>query len=324
MRIDSEKVKKLRETRGQTQARFAASCGVGESTIKYWEGGKSRRALPGTVLRVINRLGIRRARILSPYGQGSGPDELPRFLDQQNFPRSSPEIFEAVRKAAVEDMRADFTAASLRYEQALQTIGNRAAGEKAQLLVKYAASLDNSSRFEEAARLLEREFDRSLTGPVAHWARYHLALAYRRIAERTKGESYLDKAEVIFREVSKKGDERQRVAAGHQLGCVLLVRASRASNTKGKTALLRKARKHFEAAAGRWHREGNFREGYSLRRLAEIAALEEHPFEAHGRLLDAFEVFVRHDCYRYAREVRKQIEGLARMSIGAQLPDGVK
>ena len=215
-------------------------------------------------------------------------------------------------------MKSDFKKAHLRYEQALEAIGNRDAAAKAQLLVRYMTSLDNSAGSERAARVLEKELKQPMHSAVALWARYHLALAYRRMAERSKVGTYLDEAEKILREVECNGDAKQRVAAVHQLGCVFLVRASRECNNKPKTALLRKARNYFKSAAGRWRKMENFREGYSLRRLAEIAEQEGQQVDAHQDLLSAFEVFVRHDCYRYADEVRAHIEALLRKIAGGR------
>jgi len=62
----------------------------------------------------------------------------------------------------------------------------------------------------------------------------------------------------------------------------------------------------------RWRKTGNFREGYALRRLADIAEIQEDMLKAHSYLVDAFEVFVRHDCYRYRDEVRVHLDRLAK------------
>jgi hypothetical protein len=181
--------------------------------------------------------------------------------------------------------------------------------------VRYVTSLDNSAAFEKAATILERQLSRPMPGPVALWARYHLALAYRHMAERSKVESYLDKAQRIFLEVECTGDTKQRVASVHQLGCVFLVRASRETANKRSAALLRKAYNYFEAAARRWRRMENFREGYARRRLAEIAEQQGHLLDAHRDLIAALEVFVRHDCYRYADDVRAHIKTLVRKIV---------
>jgi len=93
---------------------------------------------------------------------------------------------------------------------------------------------------------------------------------------------------------------------------LFLVRASCETANKRSAALLRTAYKHFESAARRWRKMENFREGYALRRLAEIAQQEGHLLDAHRDLMAALEVFVRHDCYRYADEVRAHIKTLVR------------
>src|ERR1700682_3521449 len=172
MRIDSQKIRALREARGKTQAAFADSCGVGESTIKYWESGKSKRVLPGTVFQVATRLGISRDQMRAPLERDTGLKELPRFLDQQIFPDGPAEVLNAMREAAIADMKSDFKKAHLRYERALEAIGNRDAAAKAQLLVRYMTSVDNSAACEEAARVLEGELKRPMESAVALWARY--------------------------------------------------------------------------------------------------------------------------------------------------------
>src|SRR5713226_1089408 len=134
MRIDAQKIKSLRERRGQTQAEFAKSCGVGESTIKYWESGKSKRVRPETVFRVVKRLRVQRDQILSTLDHDTDVKALPPFLDQQVFPDGPPELLEAMREAAIADMNSDFEEAHLRYEKALERIGDRDAVTKAQLL----------------------------------------------------------------------------------------------------------------------------------------------------------------------------------------------
>lgn len=310
MKIDRAKVRALREARCESRADFAKACGVGESTIKYWELGKSKRVLPATVYRICVRLKVRREQLLDLSDSDTGRKALPSFLAQQIVPDGPAGFLEMMREAAIADMKGDHRSAQLLYRNALAKIGDRNASAKAQVMVRYMTSLDDSAACEEAARGLENELRRQPDGPIAHWARYHLALAYRRMAERSKGSIYLRTAERMFREVWSKGDSRQQVAAVHQLGCILLVRASREGRAKSRAALLRRSRLHFERAALRWRKTENFREGYALRRLAEIAAQEGDVATAHRQLLAAFEVFVRHECYRYRDEVRDLLERL--------------
>jgi transcriptional regulator with XRE-family HTH domain len=310
MKIDGAKVRALREKRCQSRGDFAKACGVGESTIKYWELGKSKRVLPSTVHRICVRLKVRREQLLDLSNSDTGRKALPSFLAQQIVPHGPAEFLEMMREAAIADMKGDHPSAQLLYRDALAKIGDRDAAAKAKVIVRYMTSLDDGEACEEAARGLENELRRLPDGPIAHWARYHLALAYRRMAERSKGSSYLRTAEKMFREVWSKGDSRQRVAAVHQLGCILLVRASREGRPKSWAALLGRARRHFERAALRWRETENFREGYALRRLAEIAEQEGDVAAAHRQLLGAFEVFVRHECYRYRDQVRDHLERL--------------
>jgi transcriptional regulator with XRE-family HTH domain len=310
MKIEGAKILVLREARCETRGDFAKACGVSASTIKYWERGKSKRVLPATVYRICVRLQVRREQLLDLSDSDTGRKALPSFLAQQIVPVGPAGFLEMMREAAVADMKGDHRSAQLLYRGALVKIGDRNSAVKAQVMVRYMTSLDDSTACEEAARGLESELRRQPDGPIAHWARYHLALAYRRMAERSKRSRYLRTAERMFREVWSKGDFRQRVAAVHQLGCIVLVRASREDRAKSRAALLRRARRHFERAALRWRKSENFREGYALRRLAEIAEQEGDAAAAHRHLLGAFEVFVRHECYRYRDEVREHLERL--------------
>lgn len=310
MKMDGAKLRALREGRCESRADFAKACGVGESTIKYWELGKSKRVLPATVHRICVRLKVRREQLVDLSDSDTGHKALPSFLAQQIVPDGPDEFLEMMREAAIADMKGDHRSAQRLYRGALAKIGDHDAAAKAQVIVRYMTSLDDSAACEEAARGLEYELRRLRDGPVAHWARYHLALAYRRLAERSKGSRYLRTAERMFREVWSRGDSRQRVAAMHQLGCILLVRASREVRAKSRAALLRRARRYFERAALRWREAENFREGYALRRLAEIAEQEGDIAAAHHQLLAAFEVFVRHECYRYRDEVREHLKQL--------------
>jgi hypothetical protein len=95
------------------------------------------------------------------------------------------------------------------------------------------------------------------------------------------------------------------------LGCVYLVQARQTAHLQRRNAALRRAARHFHEARRKWQKKKNFREGYSLRRLADIARLEHDDLTAHGYLLDALEVFVRYDCYRYRDDVRAELDGLA-------------
>jgi len=315
MKIDGAKVKALRETRCESRGDFAKACGIGESTVKYWELGKSKRVFPATVHRVCVRLEVRPERILDMSDSDIGQRALPPFLGQQIVPDGPAGFLEMMREAAIDDMKGDHRSAQLLYRGALAQIGDPNAAAKAQVIVRYMTSLDDSAACEEAARGLEHELRNLPDGPVAHWARYHLALAYRHMAERSNSASYLRTAERMFREVRSKGDSKQRVATGHQLGCVLLVRASREHRAKSRAAMLRCARRYFERAALRWREADNFREGYALRRLAEIAEQAGDVATAHRLLLDAFEVFIRHECYRYRDDVRKHLARLIDKSL---------
>jgi len=314
MKIDHAKVLALRETRCESRGDFAKACGVSGSTIKYWELGKSKRVLPATVHRICVRLKVRREQLLDLSDSDTGRKALPSFLAQQIVPDGPAGFLEMMREAAIADMKGNHASAQLLYRDALAKIGDRSAAATAQVMVRYMTSLDDSAACEEAACGLENELRCLPDGPIANWARYHLALAYRRMAERSKGSRYLRTAERMFQEVLSKGDSSQRVAATHQLGCIMLVRASHESRAKSWAALLRRARRHFERVALRWRETENFREGYALRRLAEIAEQEGDIGAAHRMLLGAFEVFVRHECYRYRDEVREHLERLVERS----------
>jgi tetratricopeptide (TPR) repeat protein len=235
---------------------------------------------------------------------------------------------EILREGAVADMSNDFATARARFEEALQTVPSGDLDGKAHIIIRCATALDNNRNSVEALSLLRPLLEEKqwhvLQPKIVKWLKYHVALAHRRIAESLEINDdvvtgNLDTADVLFKEVESTGETGQRIAATHQLGCVLWVRAAKAYAVRERTTLLEKAQGCFRQAAKKWQAAGNFREGYALRRLAEIAESQGEHVRAHNLLLDALEVFVRHDCYRYRDEVRRHLDRLVRAMSGTPL-----
>ena len=314
MEIEGARLRRLRLAAAWTQQELADRARISLRAVKYAEAGRSSGSTT-TRLAAVLRVPSRSLVVRGPVDLESMP---PGFLFQQTVPAAGSDVVQSVREGAVADMRRDFVTAKLRIEKALEAGESISIDSRAQLNVKKAIALDNSGDSRGALALLEPWLApnrlKDVTPETACWLKYHVALACRRIAEMGGRESgrLLKRAGALLREVEYVGDREQRIAATHQIACVWLVLAIGAPNgsSRGRSVLLRRASRAFVDAAHKWRRNQNFREGYSLRRLAEIALLKGDSTTACRYLLDALEVFARFECYRYRDEVRAQLEGL--------------
>jgi transcriptional regulator with XRE-family HTH domain len=300
-----------RYSKGLTLVELAHKSGVSRRTIITIEtrgGGK-----PGTLTKLAIALGDPFLFLPDTARNSSVLGDCPRFLLKQIFPDTTDAVQAILREASVAEMTGDFRAARSRFEAALAVpLSRDFEVVRAYVTIRCAGALDNAGQSREALarlQLLKSSLVvHKLSCDIRNWADYHIALAYRRLAEvsRNRFDMNLNLAKEGFETLQKEGNKPQRIAATHQLGCILLARALR-TPVKHRSALLRRAAKQFEEAAEAWREDANFREGYAIRRRAEIAEIEEDWMDAHRRLLDAFEVFARHDCFRYQAAVRSRL-----------------
>lgn len=311
---DGRRFLERRKRAGLTQAGLAERAGVSLTTVKSAERGRSLGH--ESLRRLALALGCQPA---SLRGSKRPPKhDIPRFLLQQSFPEVRYEIGEALREGAVDDMRREFDSARLRYERALKRHVGGDPSERRQVIIRSAISLDNAGQSAQALKMLEDEIHGhpwpKNEEPLLMWFKYHAGLAHRRLAEAeidvAERQKHIEDCETLLRQAESLGNPEQRIAATHQLGCVYVVKARFERRKPQARALLKRASMFFENAGKKWRKRQNFREGYSLRRLADIAQARKHERTAFAHLLSAFEVFVRHDCHRYGDAVRAEIEML--------------
>ena len=315
MVVDGKRFRERRKRAGLTQVTLAERAGVSLSTVKSAE--RERSLGHESLRRLALALGCQLASLLRDIKRFPKRD-IPRFLLQQSFPEARYKVVQALREGAVDDMRREFDSARLRYEQALERHVGGDPTETRQVIIRSAISLDNAGQSAQALKMLENEIHGQPwpknEEPLLMWFKYHAGLARRRLAEAemagAERQKHLEEGETLLRQTESLGDPEQRIAAIHQLGCLYLVRARFESRKPQKRALLKRAARFFEDAAKKWRKKQNFREGYPLRRLADLARARRHERTAFAHLLSAFEVFVRHDCYRYADAVRAELEML--------------
>jgi len=309
MRINSTLVKSLRHSAGLTQLKLSSLAKLSLRTIKTVENGNPEVS-PTTRQKLANVFRIAPIQLLVDFVEEPNNQGFPLFLLQQVFPiKINHDLMETVKQGILADMQADYKSAEAWLKKVYNTQPEDDYDMKAQFLVKYAASLDNAGNSQKTVELLEPivmgRTKRKVKSQVKNWVTYHLAVAYRRVSEdfNDGSEEILDEAERLFRIVQTTGEPHQMIAATHQLGVILWIRAQ----IEGSTKLYKSAKKHFETAQKRWKKNNNFREGYSLRRLADIARAENNDERALELLFDALEVFAKHECERYVSEVRGKL-----------------
>lgn len=303
-----------RRLRGLSQRDLAKRSTVGVGTVIAAERGRPLRL--SSMKKLALALGREIPQLFDLVSR-LRPTDVPGFLVQQTMPEADRKIVEAARTATVEDMSGRFEAAQFAIDSTLRETSTEPGQARDHLILRQAISLDNAGKSAQAIGLLEQlrkansRPDR-LT-PLDVWILYHLGIARRRMAERGESgfENQLDEAERLLMQVASRKDHEQSIAAVHQLGCLHLVRARHPATTQRRSGeMYRRATRHFEMAQRKWKKIGNFREGYAHRRLGEIARRIGDRRLAFGHLMNAFEVFVRHDCYRYRDSVRHEIDEL--------------
>jgi transcriptional regulator with XRE-family HTH domain len=315
MRVNRARLRQYRHLAGFTQKALARRAGVSVGTIKGGERGRGVHG--GTLKKIALALNVDIMQLMNGLAKAPKVD-IPRFLLHHILPdHVDHDIEAAFRDGVIADMHREFDRARLRFEQALEADAGNNLDVTAQLIIRCAAAMDNARQSREALAMLdpllsERRW-RDVQPQIRSWLKYHVGVVHRRIAETNDAtsSSHLHTAEVLLKEVETTGaDPDTRIAATHQLGCVWLVKGRQTTHAQRRSAAWRHAVRYFNEARKKWQKKSNFREGYSLRRLADIAQLAHDHRAAHSYLLDALEVFVRYDCYRYRDEVRAELDQL--------------
>ena len=325
-------IRALRLANGLTQSELAAQADVAVRTVKSIEAGKAVRV--SSLRKVAIALDVALTRVAAdPMNLPSTSETVPPFMLQLRLPKEVPgQIAEELMKAASMAMKDQFHEAHYGFKNALSMVedaqdeimlatGGRYAEIVAQVYLNLIKSLDDSGEHELALKFLEQLAASNQSSGVEAWIKYRLALAERRIAENSEDGSpeRLDHAEQLFREVHDQHGSRESIGAAHQLGVICLLRAERSSGSQKRVAQFRsKAKKYFEYSREQWREMGNFREAYSVTRLAQIS---EEDGDIHGAvelLLDALEIFAKHEAEHFRAEVREQLTELFKKSLVAE------
>ena len=144
---------------------------------------------------------------------------------------------------------------------------------------------------KEAVAILDTLLDSSFLDQVSEdvclWAAYQKAIALHRLQDYEAAKDALQsliglQSGPIF------------AAANHQLGVVYLQESQGTDRL-----LLERAMEHFTLGQKHWQREHNHREGFSLRRMGQIYALQQESRNATKCFVQAITIFARSGCHRY-------------------------
>ena len=299
--------------RGMTQQTLASISGLSLRTVKSMESNDGGPASSRSISKLATALKVPFVDLVDDLGSAAFESTLSRVGMAQLFCDSEIPSAVATAEAVPEEMLSDFDGAPMRSEATLRLQPGSELDLKAHVTVRTAIALDEAGQSQTAIDLLVPLVTGSewcqVKPLILRWAKYHLGLAYRRRAEQGVGEqdSLLSQAAKIFDEFQDSGDIQMRTAALHQRGCVSLARAKSSEGERASKAAWRDARRCFERAVEQWRRAGSFREGYSLRRLSEMAEKDGDLLAAHDLLVDSIAVFARHDCERYVADVRSRL-----------------
>ena len=311
VRFNSYKLIAARNQRAWSRTELARLSEVSLRTICSLERNE-KPPRPSTLLKLTRALKISPEALLT-FHEGT-------FLDQQEFPEGvGPEQADLLLSAASADMEASTDPGYWHFEEAEKM--TRDPNDKAEIKIKHATLSDNNGHSERAKRILNQVLKepgfKNIEPWVKAWAKYHLAIAERRLATRQKPNilKQLNRAETLLKDILVLSSQsvrtrRQKIAARHQLGVIQLEKAQSTSNICDRIDHLDEAEKWFLEAEEAWRKSNNFREGYSLRRRAEIRAKQVRIPEAIDLYLDAYEVFLRFDCKRYCKEIRTNMKQL--------------
>ena len=320
MYMNGTKLIEQREKKGWNRAMLERKSGVSLRTIGSAERGG--RVRPTTLRKLASALAVPPEYLLIDPKAWRNSDRFP-FLDQQEFPNEvEPEQAEILICAAKADMKERPNPESMNFDSALRATKLNL-NAKAEIIVKYATALDNVGRNNVALSMVtdivENPRWQRIHPWIRSWAKYHMAIADRRIAEKDRPNAlrHLDQAERRLGEIlqdSRKEKsvtkKRQRTAARHQLGVIALERARRSPKKVTGLQHLEHADQHFMQAEKEWHKTSNYREGFAIRRRAEILELRGKRGEAIDLYLDALEIFLRFECSYYCDEIRAKLKNL--------------
>jgi tetratricopeptide (TPR) repeat protein len=171
--------------------------------------------------------------------------------------------------------------------------------ERALVVVKKAIYYGNAGQHRLSLGTLQEIFENSPEdNRILEWARFHRALARRRLWELDpKGSDLLDDAESELRQLRRQ--PHWAAAANHQLGAIHQGRKE-----------FDKALECLEKARNIWQRENNHREGFSRRRIAQIYVAKKKYRWALEHLFAAACIFSRSGARRYADDVNKELKKL--------------
>ncbi|MCA9177509.1 MAG: helix-turn-helix transcriptional regulator [Planctomycetales bacterium] len=309
------RVREHRLRRGWSQALLSRESGVSLRTVKSVERGSA--ATMTTIGKLAAALGLEVAELAEDPVEGNSAETVPQFLLQQAFPIvADPAIEQLAAEGAFADMQRDYEGAVAKFKSAFDLEGELEV--HAQLIVRWATALDNAGDSEQAIRelqpLLVNAKWKALRPRITNWVKYHIAIAKRRVYEkqgaaRTRD---LDEAQKMLTSLSKADNDALNVSAVYQLGVVHWVRARQTDCGQ----LRKRAERLFARARKQWQEEGNYREGYVLRRLAEIKERDGELQDAHELLLDANDVFVRFEAERYRLDTRERLRSLLGKAAG--------
>ncbi len=287
--LDGTKISSLQKPRRkQTKLGFAAQCGISSRWLGYIE----REVYP-----VSEAVAYRIARVLDV------PLEV--IMKHRVYP-DSPEVDisdvgkhqKALDRAQAEDMAGKHGNAITICHRVLGRLGKGETVSRAVVTIRLATFLDNAGRQQQAIDYLQwnnQAWAADIPKRLKQWAAYHRAIAYRRLKQ-------WDAAERELRSLLKDVRATHWAAAQHQLGVICLERS------QGHEDSLTQALAYFEESRTCWQQEQNHREGFSLRRIAQVQALRKDYPDAIRCFMRAVEVFTRCKCYRYVAQTRQDLE----------------
>ena len=310
--LDGATVKARRESQGDTQESLAAATrGIARDWNRKRRPEETARGISVRTINIIeqNHRAVKQE-IARMLGEALGVDwktliasvVYQRGLSYLPLEGVRKEIRDGVKRAIQLSMYGDPRKAAECIAKLRRDLPALTANENATLIVKEASFRDESGEHLEAYRLLDAlrksaDFD-ALPASTRNWAIYHAAIALRRLNRLDEALSTLEPLLI------DKGDATW-AAAMHQRGVVFLLKAK-----NGDASAIVEARNALETSRERWRHERNHREGFSLRRLAEVCVLEGRIAEAALCLFDAGAIFSASGCHRDLAQTREQLRQL--------------
>ena len=310
--VNGTLLKQARKELGLTQKAMEEPTGRSEGTIIAAENERKRFLLE-TIEDLANGYGVDPAE-LAP---GAYPDR-PKFLGfHLGPPTKDKALIDRFSKAASLDMNESPRHAAELYREIERSFESDTDPDLiAFTRVRLATSLDNAGEHHEALEVLGELLDQvddpncgiDLSIDSVHSILYHGGLAQLHLAQ------YGDALKRMGNLAGREG--KFKASAIHQIGNILLhghrykTAGDPVLELEDVSDLIGEAREAFQRSARSWQNQGNWRCGYSFRRLAEVAIEEDDREEALEKYLDALEWFSESGCRKYVREVREAIWGL--------------